>query len=393
MLVVFWGMITFLKSFEGIRRMGTHPSGPSVIEGGDLDGKTLLEAITENPEVLGSALGVFGTTLPFLFKVLSIKTALSIQSHPDKSLAEKLHKARPDVYKDDNHKPEMAIAVSPFEALCGFCEATELKKNLELVPEIRDCCGEEIVSKYLTCPSGEEKEALRSLFTALMTSEEERTAILIDKMINRLKQKGTDVNLSPREKLVLRLNEQYPGDVGILSSWFFNYVQMQTGEAIVLASNEPHAYLSGQIMECMATSDNVIRAGLTPKYKDTKVLCDSLTYKQAFPLVQRGAVSENGKVRVYRPDFKEFEVWNIQLNQESLVLGSCKGPSILLVHSGEIEMSLGENKALRLKRGDIFFLPSLFEVKVGTSETTSIWLAAVNGMGFELQTDKEAGSR
>eukprot|EP00890_Picochlorum_soloecismus_P004154 jgi/Picsp_1/473/NSC_00471-R1_mannose-6-phosphate isomerase len=374
------------------QRMGTHPSGPSVIEGGELDRKTLQEAITEHPEVLGSALGVFGTTLPFLFKVLSIKTALSIQSHPDKGLAEKLHKTRPDIYKDDNHKPEMAIALSPFEALCGFCEATELKENLELVPEIRDCCGEETVSKYLTCSLGEEKEALKSLFTALMTSEQKETDILIDRMISRLKQKSVHANLSPREKLVLRLNEQYPGDVGILSSWFFNYVQMQTGEAIVLASNEPHAYLSGQIIECMATSDNVIRAGLTPKYKDTKVLCDSLTYKQAFPQVQRGAVSMNGKARVYRPDFREFEVWNIQLNQESLVLGSCKGPSILLVHSGGSEMSLGENQTLSLKRGDILFIPSLLEIKMEASGSISIWVAAANGMGFELQTDKEAGS-
>ena len=58
--------------------------------------------------------------LPFLFKVLSVRTALSIQAHPDKELAVKLHASRPDVYKDDNHKPEMAIAVSRFEALCSF---------------------------------------------------------------------------------------------------------------------------------------------------------------------------------------------------------------------------------------------------------------------------------
>jgi mannose-6-phosphate isomerase len=360
-----------------------------VIEGGGLDGKTLQEAISDHPEVLGSAHSVFGSTLPFLFKVLSIKTALSIQSHPDKALAEKLHSSRPDLYKDDNHKPEMAIALSPFEALCGFCEATELKKNLELVPEIRDCCGEETVSKYLSCSLGEEKESLKSLFTALMTSEQEKTATLIDRMVNRIKQKSMHTGLSPREKLVLRLNEQYPGDVGIFSSWFLNYMQMQTGEAIVLASNEPHAYLSGQIIECMATSDNVIRAGLTPKYKDTNVLCDSLTYKQAFPQVQRGLAFMNGKVRVYRPDFREFEVWNIQLKQESLVLGSCKGPSILLVHSGESKMSLGENKTLKLKRGDIFFIPSFFDIKFETSESISIWVAAANGMGFELEAKEK----
>lgn len=58
--------------------------------------------------------------IPFLFKILSVDTALSIQAHPDKELAMKLHLEHPDIYKDSNHKPEMAIALTNFEALCGF---------------------------------------------------------------------------------------------------------------------------------------------------------------------------------------------------------------------------------------------------------------------------------
>ena len=60
--------------------------------------------------------------MPFLFKVLSAGKALSIQAHPDKSLAEKLHTDNPGAYGDDNHKPEMAIALTPFEALSGRSE-------------------------------------------------------------------------------------------------------------------------------------------------------------------------------------------------------------------------------------------------------------------------------
>jgi mannose-6-phosphate isomerase len=78
----------------------------------------------------------------------------------------------------------------------------------------------------------------------------------------------------------MRLAKEYPGDVGVLSAFFFNYVELVPGQAIYLDANEPHAYLSGECLECMATSDNVVRAGLTPKYIDTNTLCQMLTYKQ-----------------------------------------------------------------------------------------------------------------
>ena len=82
-----------------------------------------------------------------------------------------------------------------------------------------------------------------------------------------------------REVLMLMLQEQYPNDIGIFASCFLNHVRLAPGEAIYLAANVPHAYLKGDLVECMATSDNVIRAGLTPKLRDTTVLCNSLSYK------------------------------------------------------------------------------------------------------------------
>ena len=100
-------------------RMGTHHKSPSVI----LPSKQSLEQY-------------LGKELPFLFKVLSVAKALSIQAHPHKSLAERLHSERPDVYKDPNHKPEMACAVTNFQALCGFRPPQEIKFFLENIPGI-----------------------------------------------------------------------------------------------------------------------------------------------------------------------------------------------------------------------------------------------------------------
>ena len=86
--------------------------------------------------------------------------------------------------------------------------------------------------------------------------------------------------LTDKEQLLLSLERQYQDDVGVLAALFFNYVKLSPGEALYIGANEPHAYLSGECIECMATSDNVVRAGLTPKYRDVQTLCSMLTYNQ-----------------------------------------------------------------------------------------------------------------
>ena len=120
--------------------MGTHPSGPSVVRA---SGEPLLDHVRRHPGELGERVAErFGGDLPFLFKVLSVRTALSIQAHPDKVLAESLHAERPGVYKDANHKPEMALALTDFEALSGFVESEALARALEETPELRACVGD-----------------------------------------------------------------------------------------------------------------------------------------------------------------------------------------------------------------------------------------------------------
>lgn len=109
--------------------MGTHVNAPSVIKNSS---ETLSAFIEKHPETLGEpVINRFGTDLPFLFKVLSVSNALSIQAHPNKKHAEELHEKFPDIYKDPNHKPEMAIALTPFEALCGFRPIDEIKAFMQ----------------------------------------------------------------------------------------------------------------------------------------------------------------------------------------------------------------------------------------------------------------------
>lgn len=190
--------------------------------------------------------------------------------------------------------------------------------------------------------------------------------------------------LTPRELLALRLELQYPGDVGVLAAWFLNYLRLQPGQAVALPANEPHAYISGEIMECMATSDNVIRAGLTPKLRDTEVLCASLTYGQGSPDVLTGAKSSaSPHLAVYRPPFREFEMWRYSppagTREE---LPPAAGPLLLLVQQGGMRVRTGA-QSRQLRRGDVYFVGAGAQLELETTADVTAWLAACNGMGFD----------
>ncbi|XP_024315614.1 mannose-6-phosphate isomerase 1 isoform X3 [Brachypodium distachyon] len=327
--------------------MGTHPAAPSSVllpglPGGDL---LLRDWLARNPAALGPAVAArWAGDLPFLFKVLSVGKPLSIQAHPDKDLAELLHAMRPATYKDSNHKPEMAIAITEFRALFGFAGTEELKDVIRSVPEVVGLIGHEDAGKLMAIKGYHEandvKSSLQSAFAKLMTASKQAVSEAIAKLKVRLDDESKIRTLTEKEHLLLSLERQYPEDVGVLSALFFNYVKLSPGEAIYIGANEPHAYLSGDCIECMATSDNVVRAGLTPKYRDVQTLCSMLTYKQIFPEILRG-VPVQPYVRRYTPPSDEFEVDCCLLPPgEVVVMFPAPSPSIFLVMTGEGEIQV-----------------------------------------------------
>lgn len=219
--------------------------------------------------------------MPFLFKVLSINKALSIQAHPNKKLAEQLHKSNPKEYKDDNHKPEMTIAVTPFEGLCGFRPLGEIAYHLKHIKALRSLVGDDAASKFEKVVSNsspsekEQKQALRDVFTALMESKQDLKSAS-EQLLKQVEQEqdrfpgGSDApppGGKGFKELIPRLNSQFPDDIGLFVTFFLNFVKMEEGEAMFLQADDIHAYISGDIIECMAASDNVVRAGFTPKFK------------------------------------------------------------------------------------------------------------------------------
>jgi len=242
--------------------MGTHPSNPSK----DVETqRTLLDMVQDNQALMSPEISKrYGQKLPFLFKVLSIRKALSIQAHPNKKLAEQLHAKDPKNYPDDNHKPEMTIAVTPFDGLCGFRPLNEISHFLSTVPSLRNLIGESSAKDFETAVTGKEtsdseadiagnKKALQTAFSALMKTDKSTISAAATDLVASAKEEGDTFAGSGGPSntgkeladLVIRCNSQFPGDIGLFVLFFLNYVLLSVGEAMFIKADEIHAYLSG----------------------------------------------------------------------------------------------------------------------------------------------------
>jgi len=230
-----------------------------------------------------------------------------------------------------------------------------------------------------------------------MTAEEGQFVPALETLVERYRTGRVNETENRLVDLVIRLYDQFPGDIGVFCPFVLNYVELEKGEAIFLGAGEPHAYVSGgenrrreggrsdqrfsDIMECMAASDNVIRAGLTPKLRDIPNLVSSLTYEAADASkhgVKAAPFGSCSYTRVFDPPTPEFSVLQIELGTGSEeVHRRLKGPSIAIVTGGKckIEWSGGE---LEAKTGEVFFVAMETELKiVGREEKTEVYRAFV----------------
>ncbi len=311
--------------------LGTHPNGMSMVSVNDDEQVSLKNYVKSNPKIhCGNA---DYEDLSFLFKVLSINKVLSIQAHPDKKLAERLHETSPNVYKDPNHKPEMAIALSDkVQAMCGFRPIDEIMHHLEAYPELSVVIGEAAVKQLNeNIPFDQARAALQNMFECYLGCSDDCVQKELNNLVVRLK---TIENRDELQNLMLSLAEQFPNDSGIFAPLMFNVVTCEKGEAIFIDANEPHAYISGELIECMACSDNVVRAGLTPKLKDVDTLVNMLTYKSQSPDIYRGRFVDDCTLR-YEPPVADFcvEVINVPAGCSYEVM-DVDSPSIILTLSG-----------------------------------------------------------
>ncbi|HDG1683663.1 mannose-6-phosphate isomerase, class I [Enterobacter sp. Tr-810] len=355
-----WGSRTALNTLFGVPNpdeqpqaemwMGAHPAGCSEIETGS-DSVSLLDAIAQSPEsVLGvRAMDRFGQ-LPFLLKILAAETALSIQVHPDKRQAEEGYaqqgnRAGED-YNDANHKPELVYAITPFMAMNGFRPFQEtvnhfLRLNApELMPALAEFRGN------LT------GEGFKHFFVSLMQLAQREKENVLTQLQACLDSGG----FTHLQSFITRLMRDYPGDIGILAPLFLHCITLAPGEAMFLRAGTLHAYVHGTAVEVMACSDNVLRAGLTPKKINLPELVKCTVFREA----------QEQELRLLPDDTETEQHYSVPVEDFCFsVIGNCQqkrvdvnSAQILLVLKGITTLRDTNGNEMTLFAGQSVFIPA-----------------------------------
>lgn len=295
------------------------------------------------------------TELPFMLKVLSVDKAISLHVHPNKVDAEFLHLREPKFYKDPSHKPEMVIALTPFVVVCGFRPLSEIKDILMNIYPLKKLVVD-VSDDFDLLVAGDEL-GLRNCFQRLMDRDLDSITQCVEEIS---KDFGKEMCKFDVLDIFNILKRDYPKDVGVIAIFFLNVIRLEPGQAMFADVNQIHSYLSGDCIECAATSDNVIRAGFTTKYKDTKNLLNILDFKgvTAEGIIIKPEGIDDQRL-IFKPPIEDYAVTQITLRPEDLVyvLQIEQSPGIMLVLSGQRNLEVQGSEKLHLKRGSIIILP------------------------------------
>lgn len=343
--------------------MGTYPELPSYVL---KTGENLQDVLNANKEQLigKTVLDKFGADLPFLPKILSIQKALPLQIHPDIELSKKLHKQDPEKFSDENHKPEIAVALSDFEAFCGFKPKADIQHLLKF----------ERLQQFDPQPGKWTDDTLREVCKAMLTADEKTVASTLEALKEIPKSDlGNQVYI---HDLIPQLIDQYgSSDNGnLVALLMMNYLTFKPGEAIWIPADGIHAYLRGDIVECMARSNNVINTGFCPKADrdSVDVFVQALTFQQhdpEKPVLPRHKCehTSTGKSSMFHPPMSEFNMIVTELKSgEKDSLKGVKGPSIAFTTSGKGTMK-ADGKSYDASAGAIFFIGQGIEVSYESS--------------------------
>ncbi len=336
-----WGSRTLLASLRGETAsaepeaeiwMGAHPLAPSVAVFGE-SAVPLDDLLRRSPELLGPAQAAFGR-LPYLMKLLAAGEPLSLQAHPTKERAIEGF-ARENAagialndptrsYKDDNHKPELICALTPFRALSGF---RSVDATIELFDSLA-CAELDEVSARLQRASGD--DILPAVVEHVLTLDP-REGARLGAAVGAAVQ--VDGDHQAEREAGRRIAESRPDDPGIVIALMLELVTLAPGEAIYLGAGRLHAYLDGLGVEIMAASDNVLRGGLTPKHVDVAELAATLV-PAVEPIEVLCGEPDGDSEFSYRTPAPEFLLSRLEV--DGSVQRTATGPEIVLVVEGSI---------------------------------------------------------
>ena len=349
-----WGGTKFLPALLQIENkdnqpfaeywMGVHPQDNCTAELPGHQRVLLKEYLESNPEFLGKEVQQRFGHLPYLFKVLDVHKMLSIQVHPSKAAAEKEF-ARENAegipidsvsrnYKDDNHKPELMVALSDFWLLHGFKPKKEITYTLLNVVELR-----ELLPVY-------NESGYEGLYKHVMEMPQEEVNRILQPLINNLATiyKDKQPDKYDEDYWVAKAAYSFPHhgniDRGIFSIYLFNLVHLKKGEGIFQDAGVPHAYLEGQNVEIMASSDNVLRGGLTNKHIDVKEVLKHVKCEPTDVKILSGEQVSNYE-KVYKTSAPDFQLSVFKLKAGDSISFLPVTAEIILLTEGIAELDNG----------------------------------------------------
>jgi mannose-6-phosphate isomerase len=353
--------------------MGAHPKAPSLALCPDGSRLGLDKLIGSDPQGLlgASTASRFAGKLPFLFKLLSAGMPLSIQAHPSRLKAQRGFAKEQEAgipldapernYRDDNHKPETVVALTRFHGICGFRPIDEIISNIKLASGAR---WRNYVGRLADDPGRLE---LSVLFYNMVSMKEQNKATVLKATRLRgehiLREETSSSPVAATFGWVLKLMDEYPGDIGALAPLLLNLFTLEPGQALFLAAGEPHAYLGGLAAEIMANSDNVLRGGLTSKHIDIPELISVLNF-DSHPIDTLDAKPTPDGFSSYPVRCEDFMISRAHIKGSLAIKDRPEGPEILLCTDGKLEISLPQRKqgkagqSVVLQKGDSVFIPA-----------------------------------
>jgi len=332
-----WGSRTLIPALLGLPApaaepwaelwVGAHPGGPSRLP----DGRSLAEV---EPD------------LPYLLKLLSAVEPLSLQAHPDaeqaragfaeEEAAGTPYDAPHRTFKDPNAKPELIVALTPFDAVCGFREPDDARRLIAGL----DC--PELAPLLDALADPDPTVALMRAFTLEMLnlSGSDRVGRVLSSAAGAAAMRAADPDTDPDDSVVYgwlaRLAVTHRGDASALAPLLLNVIHLEPGTGVFLPARHLHAYLAGAGVEVMGNSDNVVRGGLTPKHVDVPRLLDIVEFKpQPVPVVRPRRVAEG--VDAYDVPVAEFSLYRVHTLGAPVTL-ALDGPRVVLSTAGVVEV-------------------------------------------------------
>lgn len=360
-----WGSVDSINALFGIPNpenkpqaelwMGAHPNGCSVIK----EDQLLSDYIATAPEsILGhKTYQTFGE-LPYLMKILAAAQPLSIQVHPSKEAAERGFARENEAgiglkdfnrnYKDANHKPELVYALTPYLAMNAFREQEEMVELFEIAD------AEVLADDVAALKARPDAEQLKVFFDRVMSLQgAEKDSALSDLLHNVEAKAKQGEQAALAFARVQEFSALYPGDAGLFAPLMLNVVELQPGEAMFLYAETPHAYLRGTGIEIMANSDNVLRAGLTPKFMDVPELVRNIKFQPVKREDLRMRPSELAGRLIYPIPVEDFRFDVIDAAKVDEF--SIESAEILLCLDGEFEVKSAE-QSITVHKGESIFI-------------------------------------